>query len=61
MLTDLRTTTRTLARHDTRRASLVAQRDALIVAAVAAGHSLRSVADAAGLSHVAVAKICRRH
>jgi hypothetical protein len=37
-----------------------AKRDAAISDARAAGHSLRAIADAAGLSHTAVAKIASR-
>jgi AcrR family transcriptional regulator len=38
----------------------VAKRDRLIRSARADGHSLRAIADAAGLSHTAVAKILAR-
>lgn len=38
----------------------VAKRDRLIRAARAEGVALRTIADAAGLSHTAIAKICQR-
>ena len=41
--------------------SAVRRRDAAIVAAVDAGHTLRAVGDAANLSHVAILRIVRRY
>ena len=38
----------------------VAKRDRLILAARNEGYSLRVIADAAGLTHTAIAKICAR-
>lgn len=46
-------------RANTRRASADAEYRAAITAAKAAGHSLRQIAEAAGISHVRVLKILR--
>lgn len=43
-----------------RAANLKQQRDDAIRTAVVAGHPLRTVAEAAGLSHAAIARIAKR-
>ena len=49
-----------VASHSTSAARQTQERDRVIREAVAAGLSLRKVGEAAGLSHTAIDKICKR-